>query len=106
MLAMTMLPLAMQLAAADYVVLAAYIVATVALGSWMGRGSSSSLGGYFLAERKTHWILACVSIIATDTSAISYMGIPGWVYEKDLKYPLGSLLMPPVMLVIVLVFVP
>src|SRR4051794_26667720 len=97
---------AQQLSIADYLVLAIYIVATVALGSWMGRGSSESLGSYFLAERNTHWILACISILATDTSAISYMGVPGWVYEKDLKYALGSLLMPPVMLVIVLVFVP
>jgi len=95
-----------QLAAADYVVLVAYTIATVALASWMGRGSTRSLGGYFLAERKTHWILACVSIIATDTSAISYMGVPGWVYEKDLKYSLGSLLMPPVTLLIVMLFVP
>jgi SSS family solute:Na+ symporter len=89
----------------DYLVLALYLTATVAIGIWMGRGTKS-LGGYFLAERKTHWILACVSIIATDTSAISYMGIPGWVYQKDLKYTMGSLLMPPIMVVVVLLFVP
>jgi SSS family transporter len=104
---MTLPPLAMQnLSIADYIVLAAYIVATVILGSWMGRGSDESLGSYFLAERTTNWILACISILATDLSAISYMGVPGWVYQKDLKYALGSLLFPPVMLVIVLIFVP
>ena len=97
---------AQHLSIADYLVLAIYILATVALGSWMGRGSSESLGSYFLAERNTNWVLACISILATDLSAISYMGVPGWVYEKDLKYALGALLMPPVMIVIVLVFVP
>src|SRR5580704_15124 len=89
----------------DYLILALYLIATLAIGIWMGRGSSS-LAGYFLAERKTNWILACVSIIATDTSAISFMGIPGWVYSKDLKYAMGSLLMPLVMVAVVLLFVP
>ena len=99
------LPLVAQLAFPDYLVLILYMVATVILGSWMGRGQSS-LGGYLLAERKTHWFLACISIIATDTSAISVMGVPGWIYDKDLKYSMGSFLMPPVMLIVVLVFVP
>jgi SSS family solute:Na+ symporter len=98
-------PLAAALTAPDYVVLFLYIVATVVLGGLMCRGQTS-LGGYFLAERKTHWILACVSIIATDISAISYMGMPGWVYEKDLKYSVGSVLYPVVMLIVVIVFVP
>ncbi len=89
----------------DYLVLVLYIAATVGIASWVCRGQNS-LGGYFLAERRTHWILACVSIIATDMSAISYMGVPGWVYEKDLKYSLGSLLYPVVMLIVVVVFVP
>jgi len=90
----------------DYAVLALYLVCTLLLAMWMGRGSSSSLGSYFFAGRKAPWIIVCVSIIATDTSAISYMGVPGWVYAKDLKFAAGSVLMPPVMLIVVLLFVP
>ena len=90
---------------ADYLVLALYLISALTIGMLVGRGASS-LGGYFFAERKTHWILACISIIATDTSAISYMGIPGWIYAKDLKFAMGSLLMPPAMLIVVWIFVP
>lgn len=89
----------------DYAVLAVYLIAVVALGIWMGRGQSS-LTGYFLANRKAPWIVACFSIIATDFSAISYMGMPAWVYQKDLKYIFGQILTPLTFLLVVLVFVP
>ena len=69
----------------DYTVLIVYLIAVVAIGIRLGRGQSS-LAGYFLANRKAPWIVACFSIIATDFSAISYMGMPAWVYEKDLKW--------------------
>lgn len=99
-------PLAQSaLTAPDYVALVVYLVATVAIGAWLCRGKAT-LGSYFLADRKTHWILACVSIIATDISALSYMGVPGWIFEKDLKYSAGAVLYPLVMFVVVLIFVP
>ena len=89
----------------DYAVIALYLLATMAIGTWMCRGQST-LGEYFLAERKTHWFVACVSIIATDVSAMSYMGTPAWVYQKDLRQPAGLILLPLIMLLVVLVFVP
>jgi solute:Na+ symporter, SSS family len=89
----------------DYVVLAVYTVVVVVIGSWLGKGQDS-LAGYFLADRRVPWVVACVSIIATDLSAISYMGMPAWVYEKDLKFLFGSILTPVSFLLVVLVFVP
>jgi SSS family transporter len=91
--------------AVDYVVVVAYLATCIALGSWLCRGQSS-IGEYFLAGRKAPWILACVSIVATDLSAISYMGVPAWMYTHDLKYSAANLLMPLVMLVVVAVFIP
>ena len=92
--------------AADYAVLFFYLIAVVAMGIWLGRGQST-LAGYFLANRKAPWIVACFSIIATDFSAISYMGFPAWVYDKDLKYIfLCGLLTPLSFVAVVLVFVP
>ncbi len=89
----------------DYLVLIAYILAVVALGTWLGRGQSS-LTDYFLAERNTHWIVAAVSIIATDLSAISYMGMPAWLYKKDLKFMFGSIFTPITFLLVIVLFLP
>ena len=98
-------PLIAQLTLPDYVLLVAYIAATVALGSFLGRGQSS-LTDYFLADRKTHWILAAVSIIATDLSAISYMGMPAWMYEHDLKFLSGVVFTPLTFLLVIVLFLP
>ncbi len=91
--------------AVDYVVVVVYLATCITLGSWLCRGQSS-IGEYFLAGRKAPWILACISIVATDLSAISYMGVPGWMYTHDLKYSTANLLMPLVMLAVVAIFVP
>ena len=88
----------------DYVILAVYMLAVVCLGSWVGRGQTST-AGYLLAERKSHWFVVCVSIIATDLSAVSYMGVPGWLYRHDLKYFMASAFSPLIMLLVVVVFV-
>jgi SSS family transporter len=89
----------------DYVVLVVYFVACVLLGTWLGRGQDT-LGEYFLAGRKTHWIVACISIIATDWSAISYIGIPGYLYTHDLKLYAGTIITPLAFLFVVRTFLP
>jgi len=89
----------------DYIVLVLYLAAVVLIGSYLGK-DLSSLASYFLADRRAPWIVACVSIVATDLSAVSYMGMPAWVYEKDLKFLFGAILTPISFLLVVLVFVP
>ena len=94
-----------QLTAPDYVILFGYLAVVVGLGSWLGRGQSS-LSDYFLAKRSTHWIVACVSVIATDLSAISYMGMPAYLYQNDLKFIVGNVFMPIALLLVVILFLP
>ncbi|MEX0643482.1 MAG: sodium/solute symporter [Pirellulales bacterium] len=89
----------------DYLVLSLSLAICVAVGIWVGRGQDT-LGDYFLAGRNTHWILACISIIATDLSAISYMGYPGWLYTHDLKFYAGAILTPLAFLLVIIVFIP
>ena len=88
----------------DYLVLVAYVAAVALLGSWLGRGQTS-LGDYFLAGKKMPWFVVCVSIIATDLSAIGYMGVPSWIYERDLKYHASAVLHPLIMLFVLVVFI-
>ncbi|HQP98197.1 MAG TPA: sodium/solute symporter [bacterium] len=89
----------------DYAVMALYLVLTMCIGSWFARGQRST-SDYFLAGRSIAYLPAAISILATDLSAISYMGVPAWVFEKDLQYPLGITLMPLGMILVGIVFVP
>src|SRR5207247_957704 len=75
------------------------------IGTLSGKGHKS-LDEYCLAGRGIPWWAACISIIATDLSGISYMGVPAWLYQHDLKYNFGIILMPLVMLVVIKVFCP
>ena len=56
--------LASVLGPIDYVVIGTYMAAVMILGSLIGRGQKSTTS-YLLAGRKMHWVVVCVSIIAT-----------------------------------------
>ena len=90
---------------ADYLVLLAYLGVSVFIGTYAARGKKS-FDDYCVADRRIPWWAACVSIVATDLSGVSYIGVPAWIYHHDLKYNAGIVLMPLVMLVVVLIFVP
>jgi SSS family transporter len=55
---------------------------------------------FFLAGRAAAWIPVAISIIATDVSAITYLGLPAFVYQRDLQlmaiYPVLVFLVIPV----------
>ncbi len=85
--------------------MAAYLLSVVGLGSWFARGQHD-LKDYFLAGRGMRWWPVAISIVATDLSAISYMGAPAWVYEKDMQYALSTFMLPVAMVIVVVLFVP
>jgi SSS family transporter len=75
----------------DGCVLAAYLVGTVALGLWMGRHQRSA-ADYMLGERNVPWWLILFSIVATETSTVTFLSIPGFAWQQDftwLQLPLG-----------------
>ncbi len=89
----------------NLLIVVVYLSGTVALGIWLARGQRS-LEDYFVAGRATPWWVVAVSIIASDFSAISYMGGPAWVFQKDLQVAMGIVLFPFIMLLVVYLFVP
>jgi SSS family transporter len=90
---------------ADYLVLLAYLTVSVFIGAYASRGKKS-FDDYCVADRRIPWWAACVSIVATDLSGVSYIGVPAWIYHHDLKYNFGIVLMPFVMLAVAIIFVP
>jgi solute:Na+ symporter, SSS family len=90
---------------ADWIVLAAYIAAIVAIGAWANRRQTST-EAYFLGNRSIRWWAAGLSIIATSFSAASILGIPGYAFAADmwyLQYTIGDILAA---VVVALLFIP
>jgi SSS family transporter len=90
----------------DVAILAGYILLTLYIGLRHAK-KQKSLEDYFLADRSVPWWAAGISIVAADTSAVSYMGQPAYVYQKDLQMLVATLVISPVIWVIVAVwFIP
>ncbi|MEK7756191.1 MAG: hypothetical protein AAB385_03160, partial [Planctomycetota bacterium] len=69
----------------DLAVLAAYFVVTLAIGLWFGRRERTT-HDFFLGGRRQHWLLAGVSIIATEISALTVIAVPGDAFRGDWSY--------------------
>jgi Na+/proline symporter len=69
----------------DLAVIAAYFVFTVALGLWVSRRQSSA-GDYFLGARDLPAWAVMLSIVATETSALTVISVPGIGARGDLTF--------------------
>lgn len=80
----------------DWVVLFAYL----ALTTWIGhrlRGSQATMKDFFLAGRSLPWPAVAGSIVATEISAITFVGVPGMVFAANgdftyLQWGIGSIM--------------
>jgi SSS family solute:Na+ symporter len=63
----------------DYAVLAVYLVGITAFGSRF-RHSHRSVRDYFLGRRQTSWVVISLSIVATETSTLTLIGVPALAY--------------------------
>ncbi len=88
-----------------YIVIAVYMIATIALGLSFAR-KQKNIAEYFLAERAAPWWAVGISVLACDMSAISYMGSPSYVYYNDLRFPMGTFMVPLVAWVVAVLFIP
>ncbi|HUE76430.1 MAG TPA: sodium/solute symporter [Longimicrobiales bacterium] len=89
----------------DWIVLALYIGAIIAIGVWANRRQTDT-EAYFLGNRNMKWWAAGLSIIATSFSAASILGIPGYAYSDDmwyLQYQIGDI---AAAVIVALLFIP
>lgn len=63
----------------DYVVIVVYIIAVAALGLRAG-GRQKSVDDYFLGSRELPWWAVSLSIVATETSTLTVLGVPAVAY--------------------------
>jgi SSS family transporter len=63
----------------DAVVLVAYLAGTTALGLYVGRKQRNA-SDYFVADRAIPWWAVMFSIVASETSALTFISTPGLSY--------------------------
>ena len=69
----------------DLLVLLAYLGGTTALGVWIGRRQRDARD-YFVADRAIPWWAVLFSIVASETSALTFISIPGLAYLGNLGF--------------------
>src|SRR5678810_1396173 len=69
----------------DAIVLVAYLAGTTALGLWVGRRQRDAKD-YFVADRAIPWWAVMFSIVASETSALTFISIPGLAYRTNLGF--------------------
>ena len=69
----------------DLVVLVLYLVGVTAWGAWLGRGQTSGTD-YFLGSRSLPWVAVMLSGVATETSTLTFLSIPGVSYTGCLVF--------------------
>jgi solute:Na+ symporter, SSS family len=74
-----------HLSTADWLVIAVYLMGVVALGSWFGRGLRDTRD-YFLGSRTVAWWGIGMSIVATETSALTIIAVPAMAYADNLTF--------------------
>lgn len=82
--------------ALDWIVLFGYL----ALTTWIGhrlRGSQATIKDFFLAGRSLPWPAVTGSIIATEISALTFVGVPGMIFAAKgdftyLQWGIGSII--------------
>ena len=69
----------------DAIVVVAYLAGVTALGLRLGRRQKDS-ADYFVASRSIPWWAVMFSVVATETSALTFISIPGLAYIGDLTF--------------------
>ncbi len=69
----------------DLIVLIAYLGGVTAWGAWLGRGQEGGTD-YFLGSRSLPWGAVMLSVVATETSTLTFLSIPGVSYVGSLVF--------------------
>jgi solute:Na+ symporter, SSS family len=89
----------------DWVVLFGMIALIVGYGTWKSRGSQN-IEGYLLGNKTLPWWSVCLSIMATQASAVTFLSTPGQAYEDGMRFLQFYFGMPLAMVVLSITAVP
>ena len=68
--------MSINIGSVDAAIVIVYMLAVLTLGVWIGRGRQTA-ARYFLGDRSLPWGAVLLSIVATETSTVTFLSIPG-----------------------------
>lgn len=70
----------------DLTVLLVYFAGVLAVGMAFARRSDGTAADYMLGSKDSPWWVILASIVATETSTVTFLSIPGFAYGRDLAW--------------------
>src|SRR6201991_3653922 len=67
--------------ALDLIIIFGYLIGIVLFGNWFGRKQKTT-SDYFLGDRSVPWWAVAFSIVATETSTITFISVPGIAFAR------------------------
>lgn len=89
----------------DWLVVALSMLAMLGMGAYFSRRQHSA-EDYFVAGRKMPWLAVGLSTLATLTSTITYLALPGEMIKNGVGYFTGYISMPFILAFVCLVSLP
>jgi SSS family solute:Na+ symporter len=89
----------------DWIVLGVYMVGIIGFGLWAGRGNKK-MDDFFLAGRRMRWWAVGLSVMATQISAITFIGTTGQAYTDGMRFLVVYFGLPFAMVILCVTLVP
>ncbi|MGI8565451.1 MAG: sodium:solute symporter [Pyrinomonadaceae bacterium] len=91
----------------DLAIIAAYLLGITLFGVWFSRKQQTTRD-YFLGDRTVPWWAIAASIVATETSTITFISVPGIAFAKNGNFQFLQLVLGYMLgrIVISLLFIP
>jgi SSS family solute:Na+ symporter len=93
--------------ALDLIIIFGYLIGIVLFGTWFGRKQKTT-SDYFLGDRSVPWWAVAFSIVATETSTITFISVPGIAFARGGNFQFLQLVFGYLLgrIVISLLFIP
>ena len=69
----------------DYAIIAGYLIAITLFGSYFARFQKTTRD-YFLTGRSVPWWAICFTVVATETSTLTFISVPASAYAGDMTF--------------------
>lgn len=91
----------------DLIIIFGYLIGITAFGIWYA-GKQETTEDYFVGDRSVPWWAISMSIVATETSTITFISVPGIVFAKTGNFQFLQLVLGYLLgrIVISIVFIP
>jgi len=89
----------------DWSVMLGTLLFITVYGAWKTRGSQN-IQSYLLGDNESKWWVVCLSVMATQASAITFLSTPGQAYEDGMRFIQFYFGLPLAMVIICVVFIP